>query len=393
MNILIICERENNPFIGGIEHVDYSLTREWLKAGNNVLWLSVRNSGAKIPYTPLVDEYFLPDGNQADASNNVGFLFFLIEKYQIQIIVNQATIRKDVVSLCNEAKTKLNVKLVSCFHFAPNVEYDIAKNNIFLFKDGFSVKAFVWNCYLFFSFYLYRGNKLKKNEKHVIRAITSSSDMVVVLSNRYISDLEKISGYRNFQMMRNAMDYVRMDSLPKKDKKVLYCAARLEYGMKRFDRMLRIWQKIEPIHKDWDLIVIGDGDYKPRFMDMAQQMRLSHIKFLGLSDPKSYYESSSVLCLTSTKEGAPMVIVEAMQYGCVPIAYDSFAALADVVDNGVTGYRIPAFNQSEYVEKLSQVMSDANLRNRMAENCMKIPEAFNSEIIAPKWLEMFEGMV
>ena len=292
MNILIICERENNPFIGGIEHVDYSLTREWLKAGSNVVWLSVRNSGANIPYTPLADEYFMPDGNQADAQANEDLLFSLIEKYKIQIIVNQATIRKDVVALCYQAKMKTGVKLVSCFHFAPNVEYDIAKNNVFLFKDGFTVKALLRNCYSFLSFYLYRGRKLKNKEKNVLQTITSSSDIVVVESERYIADFEKISGSKKFIAIHNAMDYVQVDGLPKKEKKILYCA-RLEFGMKR--------------------------------------------NFLGFANPKPYYESCPVICLTSTKEGSPMVVVEAMQYGCVPIAYDSFAALADVVDNGVTG--------------------------------------------------------
>ena len=392
MNILIICERENNPFIGGIEHVDYSLTREWLKAGSNVVWLSVRNSGAKIPYSPLADEYFMPDGNQADAQANMELLFSLIEKYKIQIIVNQATIRKDVVTLCYGAKMKLGVKLVSCFHFAPNVEYDIAKNNVFLFKDGFSVNALLRNCYSFLSFYLYRGRKLKNKEKNVLQTITSSSDIVVVESERYIADFEKISGSKKFIAIHNAMDYVQVDGLPKKEKKILYCA-RLEFGMKRFDRMLKIWKKIEALHKDWELIVIGDGDYKSRFVEMARQMQLARINFLGFANPKPYYESCPVICLTSTKEGSPMVVVEAMQYGCVPIAYDSFAALADVVDNGVTGYRIPPFNQSAYVQKLSQVMSDADLRKRMAENCMKVPGAFNAEIIAPKWLEMFERMI
>ena len=38
-------------------------------------------------------------------------------------------------------------------------------------------------------------------------------------------------------------------------------------------------------------------------------------------------------------------------------------------------------------------MSDDDHRNRMAEKCMKVPATFNAEIIAPKWLEMFEGMI
>ena len=88
-----------------------------------------------------------------------------------------------------------------------------------------------------------------------------------------------------------------------------------------------------------------------------------------------------------------MVIIEAMQYGCVPIVYESFAALADVVENGETGYKIPPFKESVYVEKLSLMMSDENLRARMAENCMKVPAVYDSAVIAPKWIKMFEELL
>ena len=392
MNILIICERENNPFIGGIEHVDYSLTREWLAAGCSVVWLSATNSGATIPYTPLVEQYFMPDGKNADAQANVDCLLSLIEKYQIQVIVNQATIRKDIVALCLAAKKALGVKLVSCFHFAPRVEYDIAKNNIFIFRGGFSVKTLIKSCADAIAFYLYRGRNLKNKEKAVLKSITSSSDIVVVESERYIRDFEKISGANNIRAMRNAMDAVQVDALPQKSNKILYCA-RLEYGMKRFDRMLRIWKKVEQKNNDWELIVIGSGDYKNYFVKMAADMKLSRINFLGFANPKAYYEQCPILCLTSTKEGSPMVIVESMQYGCIPVAYDSFAALADAAENDVTGYRIPPFKEAVYVDTLLKLMSDADLRQRLAKNCMKIPAQYDSKIIAPKWLELFEDMV
>ena len=392
MNILVICERENNPFIGGIEHVDYSLTREWQAAGCNVVWLSVKNSGTTIPYTPLTEQYFLPDGKNADAQVNVDYLFSLIQKYQIQIVYNQATIRKDVVSLCLAAKKELGVKLVSCFHFAPNVEYDIAQNNIFIFRGGFSLKALCKSCIDAITFYLYRGRRLKNKEKSVLKSITSSSDIVVVESERYIQDFEKISGANNILAMRNAMDYIQVDSIPQKSKKVLYCA-RLEYGMKRTDRMLKIWQTVERKNKDWELIVIGSGDYKNYFVKMAEDLRLERIHFLGFADPKPYYEECPIICLTSTKEGSPMVLVESMRYGCIPVAYDSFAALADVAENDVTGYRIPPFKESVYVDTLLKLMSDSDLRKRLAENSMKIPVQYDSRIIAPRWLEMFEGMM
>lgn len=52
---------------------------------------------------------------------------------------------------------------------------------------------------------------------------------------------------------------------------------------------------------------------------------------------------ASILCMTSTIEGLPMVLLEVMAAGCVPIVYGSFAAAEDVITNGENGYVVEPF--------------------------------------------------
>ena len=48
------------------------------------------------------------------------------------------------------------------------------------------------------------------------------------------------------------------------------------------------------------------------------------------------------MLLTSRMEGLPLVLLEAMSVGCIPIAYDMPYGPADIIVDGVNGYLVEA---------------------------------------------------
>ncbi len=104
-----------------------------------------------------------------------------------------------------------------------------------------------------------------------------------------------------------------------KKKEVLF-VGRLTYADKRVDRLLRIWAEVSKQNPDWSLHIIGDGKDRPNLEKLAGELALKNITFHGYRDPAPHCESASVLCMTSTFEGWPQVLVEAMSSGVVPIA-------------------------------------------------------------------------
>ena len=88
-----------------------------------------------------------------------------------------------------------------------------------------------------------------------------------------------------------------------------------------------------------------------------------------------------------------MVLVEAQQYGCVPIAYRSYAALDDIITDGENGFCVKAFDQKEYVKKLRKLMDDSELRHRMSISGIKSVERYNVEKIAAMWIDNFERIL
>ena len=88
-----------------------------------------------------------------------------------------------------------------------------------------------------------------------------------------------------------------------------------------------------------------------------------------------------------------MVLLEAAAFGCVPVAFDSFAAVRDIIDDGENGALVPAFDLDAYAETLARLMRNDALRERLAKNAQtQIREKFSMDQIVKKWEELFSRL-
>lgn len=97
--------------------------------------------------------------------------------------------------------------------------------------------------------------------------------------------------------------------------------------------------------------------------------------------------------MTSRFEGFPMVLTEGMQYGCVPIAFDSFDALHDVIISSETGETVKPFNRKEYRKKLERLISDEDYRNRLSRNAFNYVKKFDIAYIIRLWTDLFTELL
>ncbi|MEE1089942.1 MAG: glycosyltransferase, partial [Paludibacteraceae bacterium] len=142
---------------------------------------------------------------------------------------------------------------------------------------------------------------------------------------------------------------------------------------------------------DCELDVIGSGDIE-YFRTLAKKNDVERINFVGFCNPQEYYDRGAILCMTSSTEGLPMVLIEAQTNGVIPITYNSYASAADIIEDGENGFLVKAFNEDEYVEKLTLLMRDEELRLRMAESAMASVRKFDSRKIAQQWIDLFEKL-
>lgn len=135
------------------------------------------------------------------------------------------------------------------------------------------------------------------------------------------------------------------------------------------------------------------GDGKDKEVLKIQANNLKNVFFLGYQDPTPFYEKASILCMTSLFEGFPMVLTEAMQHGCIPIAYDSFPALKDILSSGIDGFAIKSFDKKEFATQLLELINNQELRERLAGNAIRNVARFDSEIVATQWFDLFARLL
>ena len=97
--------------------------------------------------------------------------------------------------------------------------------------------------------------------------------------------------------------------------------------------------------------------------------------------------------LTSLFEGWGLTLTEAQQNACVPIAFNTYASLTDIITDGYNGFVIDEGNITDYVSKLKLLMKDSEKRREMAENAVVSSHRFEKGIIVSQWNQLLKETI
>ncbi len=163
---------------------------------------------------------------------------------------------------------------------------------------------------------------------------------------------------------------------------------------KGFDRLLRIWAKVEARHPDWRLIIRGDGDSRDELLAQIRELRLSRAS-IEPATPRIEEEmrQASIFALTSRYEGFGLVLIEAMQCGVPVVSYDTRCGPRDIIDDGVTGFLVREDDEATFAERLERLMLDRSLRLALGAAGMRsVNERFDEASVMQEWKRLFESL-
>lgn len=97
-----------------------------------------------------------------------------------------------------------------------------------------------------------------------------------------------------------------------------------------------------------------------------------------------------LIVLPSLAEGMPVAIIEAMKAGVIPIVNDLPGGMEELVENGLTGYRISGNKPEDYAARIKDLMENAELAKALSTACIiKADELFNAPRNATGFEELF----
>lgn len=371
MNILFI-SKFINPTIGGVARVTVALSNEFTQKEQNCFYIYWDGDTGNISEDKCM---FL-------SPNSCDFIIksqeFIREK-SIDLIINQDNYEEGIIKLLS-VEQKKRKRLINVLHLSPEFLQNIKLTGIKLIIKNFIFKL------------LYGHGIIIKQRKDMYNLV----DKFILLSSSYINDFKhiyKIKDDTKFYAIGNPIpfDKVAVDFTMKE--KIVTIVSRLEDNQKNISAALRIWKEVEKKHKSWKLIIAGQGEDEYMLKKYANSLYLKNIEFTGkLNNPQTLYLKSSIFMMTSRYEGYPMTLLEAIQCGCIPIVYNSFSALHDLIVDGENGFIIENGNRSMFVKQINKLMSDKTMRYKMFKNTLTSANLHSADSIANEWLNMIKNL-
>ncbi|WP_418991997.1 glycosyltransferase [Alistipes sp.] len=385
MTVAFFFESDINPIKGGTERVTWSVAEYLIKQGTIVYFIA-HQQRPDYDKSLISRHIFLPDPIGFETIENISFLKRMLHEKQIDVLINQGAF-SDEIRICNTMVLGDTTKIISVIHY--NLPGDAYHFNETLHPcfSGTDLKEKIKSTLQQLRKPVLKRRALRNKRKELI-SICNYSDAIVLLSERYKTDFLKLTGGKGkgkLHAIPNPNTYPTISSIFEKEKLVLY-VGRLCYEQKRVDFLIRIWKMIEKEIPGWELVIVGDGPEKSRLF--AQAKGLERIRFAGYQDPTSFYEKAQIVCLTSPYEGFGMVLTEGMQYGAVPIAFDSYQAIHDIIDHEKNGLLIKPFDLSDYALNLKELILNDAKRAVLANNARQKTDDFEPQKIGAQWISL-----
>ncbi|NLD64901.1 MAG: glycosyltransferase family 4 protein [Bacteroidales bacterium] len=160
---------------------------------------------------------------------------------------------------------------------------------------------------------------------------------------------------------------------------------------KHHDRLINIFSGL--IAPDWKLIIVGGDALKEKNKEKLQKL-IRDLKLDGRviltgeqKDVGHYYLKGKIFAFTSSVEGFPNVIGEALSAGLPVVSYDCVAGPSEMIVDGENGFLVPVFDDDLFQKRLQQLIDDEELRQKMSAKAPSSVEKFSIEKIGRQYLD------
>jgi glycosyltransferase involved in cell wall biosynthesis len=207
--------------------------------------------------------------------------------------------------------------------------------------------------------------------------------------------LYTVGEYReNAEKFCNPIDLQITTDTEPKDRKDFVFAGRLE-EMKRIDAIIEVYNSLPESYKaNNNLHIIGIGTQEIILRKLAVILNLHEkVIFHGLLPNEraiGIISKSSILLMSSTHEGFPMVIAESLSVG-TPVISTDVGDIRSVIKNGVNGFLLPTdYEQSEYAGRIIELLSNYK---QFSDNAFESSVVFNAKEIASKFINECKELI
>lgn len=376
MNILFI-SFGLDPTVGGTERVTRTLMENFEHRGMTCY----------ITFCSGDDPSF-PNEKKLKVNYRGGYSVFkktidnFMAKHDINLIINENVCEWNVSRYFKDLKDGYSkIPIIYCLHNTPDLFiYHFTK------IDTQTIKNVVFRWFTGRTIYM---------AKH--KRMYDVADRYVVLSHSYIHRFYEIFGLQDegkVIAIPNPIIMAKPEGEQQEKDNIFLVVARLAEKQKNISAILRIWKDFYPHHKNYRLQIVGYGPDEQYLRDYAKSLSLEGVEFVGKTNtPQKYYAKAKFFLMTSRYEGLPMTVIESMQFNCIPIVYNSFAAIGDIIESGKNGILIPENNEQLFLKAMNSLVDNEEQQDIIKSKIQSTLLKFSKVNIGKLWENLFNEII
>lgn len=155
---------------------------------------------------------------------------------------------------------------------------------------------------------------------------------------------------------------------------------------KRVDLLLEAWRLANSKLPNWKLLIVGDGPSQTALK--AQASHIPAVSFAGwVQQPETYFSSSQLFALSSSYEGFPVAMLEALSFGLPVITTACSSAISELQSKNYNEFLkvVVPDTASAFAEAIVELAMDPERRSCMSQQAQITASHFTWEKIGPLW--------
>lgn len=277
-----------------------------------------------------------------------------------------------------------------------NVTVVFGSNTILFYDFIEHISADIKKIDLYHAFSYENPNALEHQSIYLVNTITNR----VVLGNHTYNDFKELYKKNNIshsylnriKTIKNSIDIPHKFQIKDFSAKKNILFVGRNSTEKRPELLFEIIAICNSKNLDFHFYIIGD------FIEIKNSYNFPNLTFLGeiknQEEIASWYKKSHLLLITSSREGLPMVILEGMSHGVIPISTD-VGEISELIttENGflIRNYADESKIVSTFLATLSNINDNPEKLNQLSSNCYEsVKKTYNTERFVSEYNSLFK---
>ena len=229
------------------------------------------------------------------------------------------------------------------------------------------------------------------------------ADCVAPLSRQIVRDVEK-HGIEpdKITYIQNGVDLSEIEVLARDRRPASDSDGKLRIGFigqmisrKNIHELLDVFAMLCREHENLELQLLGDGDQRQELVQYANSLNLGEqVKFLGFRQNRlEYLARFDLFVLTSTLEGIPRCLMEAMAMGVPSVAYEIPGVDQLLIDNE-TGLLAQPGDKQTLARLWTKLLFDKKLSRQISLNGQAfVQQNYSARRMSEEYLDLYQTML